>query len=253
MLLGGLLPFEQHIRDKYNFDTNPLVNLDLTPFDPSTTSYELEKNRTYELGYRGIIAEKIFIDTYYYTSTFENFGGSSTVIQANVTPTDPTGFENPTVYFIDRSVTDQEIKSEGFVFGLSYSFASNFELSGNYAWNTLSNEQELQEDGFLAGFNTPENKVNFSLGNRKLTDRLGFNVSWRWQEEFRWESPFAIGDVPAFSTLDLQVSYAIPGMKSRLKVGGSNILNERYIQAVGNPTIGALYYASITFDEFFRK
>jgi len=58
--------------------------------------------------------------------------------------------------------------------------------------------------------------------------------------------------VEAYSTLDAQVSYKLPKIKSILKVGGSNILNQYYIQTFGNPSVGALWYISLTFDEMFN-
>ena len=70
---------------------------------------------------------------------------------------------------------------------------------------------------------------------------------YRWQSEFFWESSFGDGIIPAFGTADAQVSYKLPS-KMMLKVGGSNLLNNYYIQSFGAPRIGAIYYVSITFE-----
>ncbi|MEM9858581.1 MAG: TonB-dependent receptor, partial [Bacteroidota bacterium] len=107
-------------------------------------------------------------------------------------------------------------------------------------------------NGFLSEFNTPEHKFNVSFSNRKLTDKIGFNITYRWQDEFLWESSFAIGDVPSIGTFDAQVSYKLSGLKSMLKLGASNLTNERYVLNYGGPTIGSIYYLSITFDEFMN-
>jgi hypothetical protein len=48
------------------------------------------------------------------------------------------------------------------------------------------------------------------------------------------------------------VSLKVPSIKSIIKLGGSNLLNQQYIQGWGNPTVGALYYLQITFDEFLN-
>ena len=96
-------------------------------------------------------------------------------------------------------------------------------------------------------------RVYLSLGNREVTKNLGFNVVYRWQQSFRWESPLANGIVPAYFTLDAQVSYKVPQWKSRIKVGGSNIFNNRYIQYAAGPTIGGLYYVAITVDGLLNK
>jgi iron complex outermembrane receptor protein len=42
-------------------------------------------------------------------------------------------------------------------------------------------------------------------------------------------------------------------LKSILKIGGSNLFNSTgYRQAWGNPTVGSMYYVSLTFDEFLN-
>ena len=95
--------------------------------------------------------------------------------------------------------------------------------------------------------------MNISFGNRKVTDNFGFNIALRWQDSFTWTSSFVQnGPVPSFSTLDAQVSYKLSGLRSVLKIGGSNLLNERYISSYGGPTIGAIYYISLTFDELMN-
>ena len=58
--------------------------------------------------------------------------------------------------------------------------------------------------------------------------------------------------IPAFNTLDMVVAYKIPGIKSVVKVGGSNILNNYYTTGFGNAQIGGLYYLTWEFDEFLR-
>ena len=247
-LMGGLLFDQQHIRDKYSFDADPLFFLDAngvpTSVEYESQDFELEQNKTWEVGYKSLIGDRLMLDTYYYNSIFTNFSGTSNLFQ----------FGTGSVFVIDRSITDVDVKSQGLVAGLSYATNGGFVFSGNYAWNEISNQAEIQEEDatFQTGFNTPEHKVNLTLSNRKLTDRIGFNVAWRWQDAFLWESSFGVGEVEAYSTLDFQVSYAVPGLKSRLKIGGTNILNDRYTQAIGNPTVGAVWYGSITFDEFFR-
>jgi iron complex outermembrane recepter protein len=44
------------------------------------------------------------------------------------------------------------------------------------------------------------------------------------------------------------LAYTFPKSSTMLKFGGSNITNNRYIQALGSPTIGAMFYISILYD-----
>ena len=59
--------------------------------------------------------------------------------------------------------------------------------------------------------------------------------------------------IPAFHTLDAQVSKKLSAMKTILKVGGSNLLGAAYTTGWANPTVGSIYYVSLTFDQLLNK
>jgi len=77
---------------------------------------------------------------------------------------------------------------------------------------------------------------------------VGFNVVWRWQYTFVWESPLANGIVSVYNTIDAQVNLRVPDLHTTIKIGGANLLNTRYIQYVAGPTLGGLYYVAVTYD-----
>ncbi|HBQ59169.1 MAG TPA: TonB-dependent receptor, partial [Balneolaceae bacterium] len=144
---------------------------------------------------------------------------------------------------------DETVESQGAVFGFDYSLPSNFKLGANYNWNQLITDREGE---YIFDYNTPEHKFNVSFSTRNLVQNLGFNVTYRWQDEFEWVSSFASGTVPAVSTVDAQVSYKLTDLNSIIKMGGSNITNNRHVLNYGGPNLGAIYYVSITFDEFLN-
>ena len=145
------------------------------------------------------------------------------------------------------------VYTQGFVASFDYSLPRGYNLGINYTWNEFISGEDYEQGNTLFDFNTPEHKVNINFGNRNLFKNFGFNITYRYQTDFRWEGFFAQGDVPAYNTLDAQVSYKLPSLKSVLKLGGSNLSNKYYVQSFGGPSIGALYYLSITFDEFMRR
>ena len=227
-----------------------------------------EEIKSFEIGYKSLIGNKLAIDVAYFHNTYNNFITQIQIRKAShdltTNPTAVSSLLNGTaltrtvdaggnVSFEGNTVQiytnfDNEVKSHGAVLGLQYSLPSNFILSGNYSWNKLKTEitQGLSE------FNTPEHKYNFSFANRKVVKNLGFNITYRWQDAFRWEASFGQGDVAAYSTVDAQVSYKLENLKSIIKLGASNLLNERYVQSYGGPNIGAIYYISVTFDELMN-
>jgi hypothetical protein len=103
-------------------------------------------------------------------------------------------------------------------------------------------------DIFVTGFNTPRWNTALSFGNPLVAKNTGFNVTWRWQDSFLWQSPLVNGTVSAFNTIDAQVNYRFVKQHTTVKLGGSNVLNHRYIQYAGGPTLGAIYYVAVTVD-----
>jgi hypothetical protein len=71
---------------------------------------------------------------------------------------------------------------------------------------------------------------------------------YKWQQSFLWESPLVTGNVPEIHTFDAQVTLKVPAYKASFKVGANDIFNKRYIQYAGGPTLGGLYYASVTLE-----
>jgi hypothetical protein len=139
----------------------------------------------------------------------------------------------------------------GSALGLTYNFYKKYNVAVNVNYNAIS--QNKQRDVFVTGFNTPNWFSNVSFGNREVVKNLGFNVVYRWQQSFVWESPLANGKIPAYHTFDAQATYKMPLLKSTLKVGATNILNDRYIQYAAGPTIGGLYYVSVTVDGLLNQ
>lgn len=241
-------------------------------------NFKTEKIKTFEIGYRGLYMEdRLMIDAYYYHSTYQDFIAEITFAQA-VDATDKTyadGFSpapefdpntdagkdaiiSNTVpggrvqnYGVDINA-DADIKSHGWGLQADYSIGNGYTASANVAYNELLDDEALREEGFRSQYNTPKYRYNFSISNRNVTENVGFSVAWRWQQAFFWESAFGRGVIPAYGTLNAQVSYKIPSIKSVVKLGGSNVLNNRYTTSFGNPRMGAIYYVSITFDEFLN-
>ncbi len=197
-----------------------------------------ESVKSFELGYKGLATSKLLIDAYAYYNIYEDFIGGVELYQNPIaTPAAPT------VKFSVPVNINEQVKSYGAAFGLDYQ-VGKFNLSGNTSYNKLSDVSPT----FDNNFNTPEWRFNAGIGSREIIKNFGFNVQYRWQDEFLWNSTFATGLVPAYSTFDAQVNLKVPSVKSVIKLGGSNILNKYYQTSFGNPSVGALYYLSFTFN-----
>ncbi len=220
-----------------------------------------EQINAFEVGYRSVLFDnKLAIDADAYFNVYSGFLGQ---VEVSV-PKDANG--NQVTVGTDAAAlaalranrdarqdryrvytnSRQDYRSYGSTLGLTYNFYQKFTLAGNVNYNALS--ANSQPDVFVTGFNTPKWATNLSFGNREVVRNLGFNVNWRWQTSFLWESPLATGQVPAYQTIDAQVNLRVPTLKSTIKLGGTDLFNRRYYQYAAGPTIGALYYLSVTFD-----
>ncbi len=215
-----------------------------------------EQINSFELGYKAaIFNNKLFVDAQAYFSAYKYFIGQ---FEATVPQTGSVNNFNDTAVlkslYNNSAATRYRIqvnsrslvKNYGFAAGISYNFYKTYTLSGNANFNKLS--QTNKADPLIPGFNTPNWAANISFGNRAITSKLGFNIVWHWQNSFYWENLFGNGMVPAYGTLDAQVTLRAPGLYSTFKLGGADILNTRYFQYVGGPTVGALYYFTWTLD-----
>ena len=238
----------------------------LKPYE--LTEFKPERVKSFEVGYKGLWSNRLLVDAYAYFNRFENFIGGQVLVQDRTpNPQNPASAlglnllsSNTRNVFSLPTNTAEIINSWGWAVGLDYKLPKNYTVGGNVSFNTLSNLAELTETGFQPSFNTPEYRYVLNFANREVVKNLGFAVAYRWQGEFVWQSSFVapavssqqLSVMPAFGTFDAQVSYKLKSLKSILKVGGSNLFNDGYRQAWGNPTVGTMYFVSLTFDEFLN-
>ena len=206
-----------------------------------------------EVGYKSVLANnKLAIDADAYFNTYQNFLGQ---VDVTVPTSGKVGTDASVLDMLTRAKqvryrvytnSRKTYQSYGASLGLTYNFYRKYVLSGNANYNNLAANDD--PDVFVTGFNTPKYVTNISIGNREIVRNLGFNVVWRWQDSFLWQSPLANGVVPAYQTVDAQVTYRVPKPAIALKLGGANVFNNRYVQYAAGPTIGGLYYLAITYD-----
>lgn len=249
-LIGGL---PEIMFSKYHLDTNkPYTDVSYRAFLASAAAtgtpnpallqqYNFdakgvrpESVQSYELGYKGLLLPNLLVDAYGYYNIYKDF----------ITAVDV--YQNVGGSFVKFGVpvnAEGEVTSYGGALGLDY-LVGKWNVSGNVSYNQIG---DLPAN-YINDFNTPKIRYNLGLGNKEIIKNFGFNVSYRWQDQFYWNSSFASGQVPAYSSLDAQVSLRIPSVNSVVKLGGSNVLNKYYITSYGNPMAGAIYYVGLTFN-----
>lgn len=253
-LLGGL-PF---FRDRYRLNEPDVFTLSSLlagrPERYQPKEFRPERVVSYEIGYKGLINNRLMIDAYYYYNTYKNFNAGRVVVKNPA-----QGISGANVFSFPE-YADIDVNAQGAALGLDYAFGKSWNVGFNTAYNELLSQKEMIDIGIQPSFNTPKWRYNINFANRNVVKNLGFGITYRWQDEFVWQSSFVNQSlsvlqqsiVPAYATLDAQVTYKIPNLKTLVKLGGTNILNQAYTTAWGNPTVGAMYYVSLTFDQFMN-
>jgi iron complex outermembrane recepter protein len=224
-----------------------------------------ERINSFEAGYKSVLLDnKLVLDIDAYSNEYSGFLGQVevavpyTLTTPRLTTQTSVGSDDAVIAALAANRTNQQTRyrvytnaknkynNYGTSLGLTYNFYKKYTVNGSVSYNNITKNKE--KDVFVTGFNTPNWNTNLSFGNREIAKNVGFNIVWRWQESFLWESPLVNGTVPAYHTFDAQVTYHVPSAKANIKIGGTNIFNSKYLQYAGGPTLGGLYYAAITFD-----
>jgi iron complex outermembrane receptor protein len=220
----------------------------------------------FEVGYRGII-EGFTIDLNAYYNKYKDFIASENAVAplyGNVALTDavdltPVGGSAGTPIALVAlsngdykgvafdSNSDADITSAGAAISVGTKILSDFDISFNYSFAKFGSKGASNPD-FEAGFNTPKHKFKMQFGNPDLFENFGFNLNFRWQDAFLWQSSFYDGTIDARSVIDAQVNYRMPKFKSTIKLGGANLGGKEYFSAPGVGAIGSQYYVSWTIN-----
>ncbi|KIC96006.1 TonB-dependent receptor [Flavihumibacter solisilvae] len=222
-----------------------------------------EKQKAFEVGYKGLFENTLLVDINFYYATYRDFILNTVVIQPEHSVTGGDGSINfdaaadiingdVHAYQLYTNAADK-VSSKGLSAGVTYMMPKGYTLGGNLTWSSFDLRDANPNN--VPAFNTPKYSTNMSFGNTNAYRNFGFNLAWHWQDAFDWYGTFngmRPGRISSYSLVDLQFNKKLPSLKSMIKVGGSNILNNKVSQAYGSPSIGAIYYVSITFDELLK-
>ncbi|WP_346238941.1 TonB-dependent receptor [Niabella insulamsoli] len=244
---GTLIGGNKVIWEAYDLINNPGFSAPEFVADPSNripvTYKEIKPESvvSYELGYKALVAKKVLLDAYVYTGTYENFIGRRDIVQF-YDESDPSQYRGISV------VVNSDAKVKTFGWGLSFDWRlpSNFSVNGNIS----SDEIKDVPNNFRSSFNSPKYRTLLGLSNSGFGpgQLFGFNINWRWQDKVMYEGDFASGTLNPIHIVDAALLYKLPAIKSQIKLGANNLFNQYYTNAIGNPSIGGLYYLAFTYN-----
>ncbi|TNJ45392.1 TonB-dependent receptor [Tamlana fucoidanivorans] len=201
-----------------------------------------------EVGYRGKL-NNLTIDFSAYYNSYKDFISQNRVVaplygtvgdnSLSINAIENGDFQDYGIY----TNSEADVNSYGASLGLSTKIFGNFDLSGSYTYSKLDFDRKKYPD-FVTNFNTPEHKFKASFGNTELFKNFGFNIAYRYSDNYYWEATFGNGLVPEYHVLDAQINLQVPSFKSTFKAGATNLTGKEYYTAYGTGFIGSMYYVS---------
>ncbi len=239
----SLITLESFNDFRTDLNRSRLVYFNVAPVRP-------ERVKTFEVGYRTILWNKVYVDAGYYYSIYNDFLGFNIGLTAEFDETSSINLPRRVQAYRYAANSVNQVTTQGFSIGTSYYFADYFQFSGNYSWNRLNSDID---DPIIPAFNTPEHKFNIGLSGRDVVmggiRNVGFSINYKWQDGFLFEgSPQFTGFIPSYDLLDAQINWRSPRMGLTFKLGASNVLDNRIFQTYGGPRIGRLGYFSILYE-----
>jgi len=238
----------------------------------------VEQVETYELGYKGIIGNNLFMTLDYYESNLTNFvtdllPGVNPNIQPYIFPdTIPAAIQqilystmrsqfgalysglsintdekNPFVPMDHPMITISytnagEVDVKGADLAFNYYLNPQWTLDGNYSWFDFKVVDAGVEGSIVP--NAPESKYN--LGVTYAADRYSLGVKYKFTEGFPWAAGIFVGDVPSYSSLSLNGTYDL-GKSLRFTLNVINALDDEHFEIYGGSVNGRQASASASY------
>jgi len=202
-----------------------------------------------EGGYKGVFAKgKLYVDADFYFNNYQSFIAQANMNVPNTQQADsiPFALYNKARQSQYRMWTNSQTRVYNYGGSAGFTFNSDgYMANANTSFAKL--QRSANEDGLEDGFNTPEWMVNLSVSKEKICRHTGAGITWKWQSGYYWQSFLVNGNVSAYSTLDAQVNYTFEKAGCKVRLGGTNLLNKYYYSFLGGPSVGGMYYVTLTY------
>jgi outer membrane receptor for ferrienterochelin and colicins len=223
---------------------------------------DLERTKTFEQGYTGLIANRALLTIDYYRTRASDFitdlvpqvgtplgrinpdfwpwqapAGLPAAVEAQIRALVPRLSNNLDGSNIVAAVSYTNfgrVDTQGTDVGLNAALPGGWRASFAYSWFDFTLRNPVSGFEAMVLPNSPKHTVSFGGGYSR--QRLNADLTVRWVDRFRWSvGPFQ-GDVPAYLTADLTANYTLPA-GLRLGVNVANLFDDKHWEAFGGDVL----------------
>jgi outer membrane receptor protein involved in Fe transport len=127
-----------------------------------------------------------------------------------------------------------EVNTQGVDVGMQFFLARGISMQASYSWFDFEPIDDRQAYGDILLPNTPAHKGSLSFSYAR--GPLAFSISGRWVQGFRWAAGVFQGDVPEYTTADLNTSYRVNELIG-VGLNVANFADEVHYEAFGGDLI----------------
>jgi outer membrane receptor for ferrienterochelin and colicins len=276
-LLASLTPGNADI-GRIALDPNSGAITPIGSLDIPDLASTLESNtETFELGWTGVLNNRISISADVYYTTKNDFVSplllqtpllllNPTDIEAYLTPiVGPGNAAALAVQLPLGVVSSDEVGAQGADLIVSYRNVGDINLwGGDIAFQAFLTDQwilsgtysHVSDDTFdIVGgspiaLNAPSKKGSAGLAFRDPNMGLNLSTRLRFTSAFPATSAGFVGDVDSATLVDFTAGYAIPRSRAELQLSVSNLFDSAYRSFVGVPEVGRFTMIRVKYDLF---
>jgi iron complex outermembrane receptor protein len=201
----------------------------------------VEKITGYEVGYKGVFSNSLFITLDGYYNQLKDF---ITDLAPSVNPKYPGQITLPGEN-ITRTVWSYgnagKVTEEGFELSANYYLTDNLQLTANYAFFDFTVNEKNANDVLLP--NAPKHKVNAGVTYRE--PKWEVSVSTKYVPTFDWAAGIYKGPILAYTLVNLSGAYRLtPHLEFGVNI--TDLLDRKHYQIFGGSLIGRRAIFSMT-------
>lgn len=206
------------------------------------SSLKVEKISGYEIGYKGVFENKLFLTVDGYYNQLKDF---ITDLGPGLNPNYP-----PTIILPGESVPRNiwsytnagKVNEAGFEVAAIYYLSDTWHVDANYSLFTFEVVEKHQNDVLLP--NSPRYKVN---GGITYSHPAGHtvNLSAKYVPGFDWAAGVFRGPIPTYTLVNLTGTYVISSSYA-INLNVSNLLDRKHYQIFGGSLLGRRAIATVT-------
>lgn len=224
--------------------TNPRTGLRSYLAYHGNDKLKVEKITGYELGYKGVFGNDLFVTLDGYFNVLKDFitdlapGTHPLYPQPSVLPDDPLGYLRGIWSYSNAG----RVHEKGMELGINYYLSDSWIVDANYAFFDFTVLEKGQSDVLIP--NAPKHKVNGGITYRH-PEGYQVGVSAKYVPSFDWAAGIYQGRILAYSLLNLSASYQ---MSEHLQLGlnVTNLLDRKHYQIFGGSFIRRRAILSMT-------